>query len=124
MRILKTLALHKWASKERVSDNRLKDAVQEIEQGLVDADLGGHVFKKRVALSGRGKSGGARTLLAYNKDDRTFFMYGFVKNQRANIKPDELKALKLLAEQLLSLNNQALDKAIKAGELIEVKHDG
>ena len=123
MRVFKTLAFHRWASKEKLSDTGLWNAVQEIEQGLIDADLGGHVFKKRVALPGRGKSGSTRTLLAYKKDDRIFFMYGFVKNQRANIKPDELKVLKLLAGHLLGFNNKALDRAIKAGELIEVKSD-
>ncbi|MFY9138571.1 MAG: type II toxin-antitoxin system RelE/ParE family toxin, partial [Zwartia sp.] len=30
--------------------------------GLIDADLGGGILKKRVGLSGRGKRGGARTL--------------------------------------------------------------
>jgi hypothetical protein len=47
--------------------------------GLIDADLGGHIVKKRVALPGRGKSGGARTLLAYRLGDRAFFVYGFAK---------------------------------------------
>jgi hypothetical protein len=39
-------------------------AVEEIASGLIEADLGGHVLKKRVALAGRGKSGGARVLIA------------------------------------------------------------
>nr|WP_263469118.1 type II toxin-antitoxin system RelE/ParE family toxin [Stenotrophomonas sp. CFS3442] len=32
-----------------------------MEGGLVDADLGGGIFKKRVALPGRGKRGSVRT---------------------------------------------------------------
>ena len=32
--------------------------VKVMERGLIDADLGGHVVKKRVAIGGRGKSGG------------------------------------------------------------------
>jgi hypothetical protein len=43
----------------------LRTAVYEIERGLIDDDLGGHVMKKRVAVGGRGKRGGVRTLLAY-----------------------------------------------------------
>ena len=62
-------------------------AVQEIEQGLIDGDLGGGVLKQRVGVSGRGKSGGARVVLATNRGDRWFFMFGFLKNQRANIAP-------------------------------------
>lgn len=66
-----------------------------MECGLVDADLGGHIFKKRVALEGRGKRGSVRTLLAYKVADKAFFVYGFAKNTRANISDRELKALKL-----------------------------
>jgi hypothetical protein len=33
-----------------------------MQQGLIDADLGGGVIKKRVPLPGRGKSGSTRTL--------------------------------------------------------------
>jgi hypothetical protein len=44
-------------------------AISEMENGLIDAELGGGVVKKRVPLPGRGKSGGARTLLATNKLD-------------------------------------------------------
>ncbi len=81
-------------------------------------------MKKRVALAGRGKSGGARTLLAYKVGNKAFFVYGFAKNARANIKDDELKALKLYAQELLGYSDKALTKAIKYGVLIEVKNDG
>jgi len=98
-------------------------AVAEIEKGLIDADLGGHVIKKRVALVGRGKSGGARTLLAYRVEDKAFFVYGFAKNARSNIKPDELKALKMFAAELLDYSNKELDKAVEKRVLIEVSND-
>ena len=97
MRILKNKAFSKWAAKEGISDNALRAAVEEMARGLVEADLGGHVFKKRVATVGRGKSGGARTLLVYRVGDKAFFVYGFAKNIRANIKADELDGLKKLA---------------------------
>ncbi|MBL4571671.1 MAG: type II toxin-antitoxin system RelE/ParE family toxin, partial [Gammaproteobacteria bacterium] len=63
----------KWAKKEGLSDALLLAALDEMEHGLVEADLGGNVFKKRVSL-GLGKSGGARTLLAYKKGNRAFFI--------------------------------------------------
>lgn len=65
MRVFKNKAVSKWAAKEGLTDKALLEAVGEMERGLIDADLGGHVVKKRVALAGRGKSGGARTFLAY-----------------------------------------------------------
>jgi hypothetical protein len=59
----------KWAVNEGLDDQSLAAAVGEMEKGLVDARLGGQVYKKRVALAGRGKRGGARTLLGYQKKD-------------------------------------------------------
>jgi hypothetical protein len=44
-----------------------------MERGLIDANLGGGIIKKRVALPGRGKRGGARTLVATNSANRWFF---------------------------------------------------
>jgi hypothetical protein len=107
-----------------MNDESLLAAVEEMDAGLIDAELGGHVVKKRVALTGRGKRGGARTLVVYQQDDKAFFVYGFAKNERANISAKELKALKLLANELLRYSRPALIKAIKAGELIEVHEDG
>ncbi len=124
MRVFKNKALSKWAVKEGLDDDALLAAVGEMERGLIDADLGGHVVKKRVALAGRGKSGGVRTLLAYKVGNKAFFVYGFAKNSRANVSTDELKALKRLAKELLSYSDKALIEAIKHGALIEVGNDG
>jgi hypothetical protein len=68
--------------------------------------------------------GGARTLIDYRSGQAVFFMDGFPKNERANIEPEELKTLRLLAKELLGYNPQQLTKAIEAGELIEVDDDG
>ncbi|MFZ5601246.1 MAG: type II toxin-antitoxin system RelE/ParE family toxin [Pseudomonadota bacterium] len=124
MRIFKNKAFSKWAVKEGLDDGALRTAVDEMERGLIDADLGGHVVKKRVAIGGRGKSGGVRTLLAYKVGSKAFFVYGFAKSARANISADELKALKHLAKELLSYSDKALAEAIEHGALIEVENDG
>lgn len=124
MRVFKNKVFNKWAAKEGLGDDVLLAAVDEMGRGLVDADLGGHVVKKRVALAGRGKSGGVRTLLAYKVGNKAFFVYGFAKNVRANIKDEELKALKRYARELLSYSDKLLTEAIKYGELIEVENDG
>jgi len=123
MRVFKNKWFQKWAAKEGLRDETLQTAVEEMEDGLIDAELGGHVVKKRVALPGRGKRGGSRTLVVYQQANKAFFVYGFAKNERANISAKQLKALKLLATQLLGYTNPALVKAINAGELIEVNED-
>ncbi len=91
-----------------------------MEAGLIDANLGGQVYKKRVGIRGSGKSGGVRTLIAFKTGEKAFFIYGFAKNKRDNIENHELKALKRLAKELLSYRNRELSKAVEAGEMIEV----
>ncbi len=91
--------------------------------GLIDADLGGGIVKKRVGLAGRGKRGGARTLVATNKGSRWFFVYGFEKNERANISDEELEGLQSIATDLLARTARQLDEAIEDRLLQEICHD-
>ena len=121
MQAFKVKAFAKWASGEGLSDGALASAVVEMEHGLIDARLGGQVIKKRVALPGRGKRGSARTLVAFKQGDKVFFTYGFAKNERANVSDKELRALKMLAKELLNYAAPVLAKAMKAGELIEIE---
>lgn len=109
--------------KSALADDALRQAVMEMSRGLIDADLGGHIVKKRVALTGRGKRGGARTIVATNLADRWFFMFGFNKNERANINRNELKFFQELAKDLLEFSEQQLQLAILTGELTEVGND-
>lgn len=105
-----------------MNDSLLCNSVDEIMQGLIDADLGGNIIKKRVALPGRGKRGGARTLLATNMGSHWFFVFGFEKNVRGDIEADELSALKRLARDLLRLTQQQLVEAASAGIITEICH--
>ena len=119
-RILKTRFFRRWALEAGVTDMALIAAVQEIEQGLTDGDPGGGVLKKRVGIPGRGKSGGARVLLATNRGDKWFFVFGFLKNQRANISASELEALREFAGDLLALNERQIDAQAKSGAFEEI----
>lgn len=124
MSVYRTRTFSRWARKQRLSDAALCDAVYEMRQGLYEADLGGGLLKKRIARRGQGKSGGFRTIVATNRGDRWFFVYGFAKNERANIDDDEEAALKKLAETLLTMLPASLAKAENTGEVTEVKCDG
>jgi hypothetical protein len=94
-----------------------------MSNGLIDADLGGGVVKKRIALPGQGKRGSTRTLLATNRDDRWIFVFGFEKHDRTNVTVKELEALKLLAGDLLALNAAQIAEAVDRGNLLEVSHE-
>lgn len=77
MRIFKTRTFQRWAAKVGVNDRALCDAVAKMECGLIGADLGGNLYKQRVALPGHGKSGGTRTIIATRFAGVLFFLYGF-----------------------------------------------
>ena len=115
-----TRFFQRWAGDEGLGSDVLARAVREIENGLSDGDLGGGIVKKRVRVPGRGKSGGARVLLATNHRDRWIFIYGFLKNQRANISRRELVALRELSRDLLALTEEQLNGRTRAKILIEI----
>lgn len=119
-RTFKTRVFARWARKEGVTDRALLAAVAEMESGLVDARLGGGLFKKRVGLAGGGKRGGARTIIAGNFRDRWIFLYGFTKNERENIDRKEERDLKRIGGALLELDWTALRQLLEAGKLLEV----
>jgi len=122
-RIFKTRYFSRWMRKTDLTDEALCAAVSEMQAGLIDADLGGCVVKKRVALPGRGRSGGARTLVATNKDNRWFFVFGFEKNERTNVNKKELEALQYIAADLLRLNLNQLNAHVDNEVLQEICHD-
>ena len=117
MAIYTTRWFDRWAKKNGVDASMLCTAVQEMAAGLIDADLGGGLVKKRMARPGQGKSGGFRTLVATNKGDRWIFVYGFPKSARSNIDRDEEEALKKIAAHLLGLTPPGIAKAEAAREL-------
>ncbi len=98
-------------------------AVADIERGLIDADLGSNLYKQRVALPGRGKSGSTRTLLATRFAGAVYFLFGFEKKDRDNITQRELGIYQSLASVLVALDSHQIDTALKASELMEVQHE-
>lgn len=110
----------RWQASEKLSDATLCKAIDEMESGLVDADLGGLLYKKRVARPSGGKSGGNRTLLSARIGSRYLFLYGFPKNDKANITQNEKKALQFAGKVFLELSAEALSKALQFGVLLEV----
>lgn len=123
METYKTKYFVRWADKEKLDDDALCQAIQEVIDGLVDADLGGGLVKKRIAAKGRGKRSSYRTLLAFKSANRAVFLFGFGKNERANVNAKEKKALKLLAKQFLEYGAAEIKIAVQKGVLIRVKCD-
>ena len=124
MSVYQTTEFAKFARKADLGNAELLEAAKAVASGLSDADLGGGVFKQRIAREGGGKSGGFRTIILFKVGGHSFFVHGFAKNEKANITPKELKALKKLATTFLSLDAEALEKASAAGEIAEVTNVG
>lgn len=102
MRAFKNKWFARWAQTENVLDSVLLQVAAEVVAGEVEADLGGGLFKKRLAREGSGKRGGYRVLIGYKKPNtqRIIFLYAFPKNARANISGKEKEALNLVCRGL------------------------
>jgi hypothetical protein len=92
------------------------------ENGSVDARLGGDLIRQRVARTGGGRSGGFRTLIAYQRARRSVFLYGFAKNERDNIGPKKLGELKLLAKTYMNLSDAELAELVHLTEIREIEY--
>ncbi|MCY4594202.1 MAG: type II toxin-antitoxin system RelE/ParE family toxin [Bryobacterales bacterium] len=69
---------------------------------------------------GGGRSGGIRTIVLFRRGELAFFVYGFAKSGRENLRRDELKAFRLLADEYLVLDRTGLSAV---GAIIEVQCD-
>lgn len=124
MRVFKTKSFARFASHEGIADESLCKAVKRAAAGLIDADLGGGVIKQRIARVGRGKSGGFRSIVLFGRGATAFFVYGFAKSDRDNIRRDELTAFRTLADQMLTLGDDALKAAMRNGTITEIRCHG
>jgi len=122
VQVYKLKAFARFQRRERVSDETLAGAVERMEQGLVEADLGGGLVKQRIARPGQGKSSGFRTIVAYRHGKRAVFLFGFAKNERANLDEDELAYWQRVGKVYLGLDDDGAALAIATDELTEIPY--
>jgi len=113
MKKLATKWFKKWSKKVNLSNQTLLEAIENLEHGLSTADLGAHLHKVRVKRSNRGKRSSFRTVVVYRKEDKAIFLYGFSKNEKANIDASELAYFKKLGRDLLSLDADQINQSIE-----------
>ena len=121
MRIFKNTWFTRFADKEGITDGELREMVNQLEAGHADADLGGGVYKMRVARPGEGKSGGYRVIVFFRSEERTFYQYAYPKSSRGNIGQKELRSYKRMAKIRFAMSDCELAVAINAGEFIEIE---
>ena len=118
---LSTKWFKKWSKKANLSNQNMLEAIKNLEAGLTTADLGNHLYKVRIKRASSGKSSGFRTIILYKEKDRAIFLYGFGKNEKANINKAELRYFKKLGNDLLALTLDQLKQAIEQKILFDLE---
>lgn len=113
----------RWMRKQPLRELDLCRAVAEMSRGLIDADLGSGLVKKRIARSGAGKRGGYRVLVANREGGPWFFIEGYAKNQLDNVDMATLEACREWSAELTSLTGEALRDPRRTSNLTEVNCD-
>ena len=116
LRVFASKPFMRFARRFGIGDESLWETVN----GAFDADLGGGLFKFRLARLGEGSSGGARALIAMKVGQRAVLMFGFEKKDQANIRPDELRAYRKAAGIYLGLSEDEIAAIVKQKALTEI----
>ena len=99
-----------------LAENVLTDEEwQVVEQLLLDNPTAGVVIpgtggirKLRVAFANRGKRGSARTIYLHVGQQATiYFLFAYAKNAQANLTPDQLRQMRVLAEELKRMKERS-----------------
>ncbi|MFM8636230.1 MAG: type II toxin-antitoxin system RelE/ParE family toxin [Betaproteobacteria bacterium] len=119
-RVFKLKTFARWA-KGLLSDEQLCAAAHEIQRGLYEADLGGGLCKKRVAIPGHGKSGATRTLVAKEGALGIFFIAGRQKSDPGTDFSDaNVAQAQLIGAALQRASDRKLDALVEDGVLKEI----
>jgi hypothetical protein len=117
VRVFKSRVFAQFCRKQRLADAALCGTLSRMLAGAIDANLGGGVFKQRIARPGQGKSGGFRTIVILRIGEIALFAYGFAKNERDNIDAADLSDFRLLAKEAFQYDEKTIAELISAGAL-------
>lgn len=119
-RVFATKPFMRFARRFRICDVELWQAVNQ----NYDADLGGGVFKFRLARRGEGARGGARVIVAMRVGQRIVLMHGFEKKDQANIGANELRAFRKASQVYLGYTEAQMTTIVRAKSLSEILEPG
>lgn len=110
----------RFARKFDISDEDIWDVLGS----QPDANLGGGLYKYRIARHGEGSRGGGRVLIALKVGSRAILMFAWEKKDMENIKPNELKAYRDLAKIYLGFTDSQMAKLVKDRVLVQIFRRG
>lgn len=116
--------LTKCLKKTRLIDSVLCYAAGDVITGVFEADLGGGVIKKRLALH-QGKRGGVRTVIFFRQGTNLVYYDGWVKNLSSKyareIDEDQLDTYRDVARMFFRANSEVMSLLVRSGMVREVK---
>lgn len=77
-----------------------------------------------AAVPGHSALLGVRAILVLRRRERVFFVHGFAKSDRENLRRPELMAVRALADEILGLDGAGLEAMLANGTLSEMICDG
>lgn len=120
LRVFASKGFVRFARKSGLTDAYLCSAARDIQAGRIDADLGGGLYKQRVARKNEGKSGGFRTIVMFHSGTYCIFVYGFAKKDKADITQRELAELKVVAKEILAYTDETYNEATRKGAFQQI----
>ncbi len=115
MQVFATRRFGRIATKLRLAPASLRRAVQMVEHGG-GARLGAGLFKQRVEMEGRGKSGGARVILYWRCGEYALLLHAYAKNRQENLTPAELEHYKEATLLLARVGPREIERLLASGE--------
>ena len=85
--------------------------------------MGAKLYKIRIAKEGKGKSGGYRNIVFWEHNKLVIAVYIFAKGDKDNLSDEELKYLKVLAQQYEKFTADSLDESLKENILEEFDYE-
>ena len=129
MRVFVVPQVSRLMRKERLPDAILCCAARDVVAGVFgagEADLGGGLFKKRLARPGSGKRGGYRVIIAYRPPttERVLLAYAFAKNAAATLTQQGQEALTKAAAAFVAADDQHISALLASDDVREIECDG
>ena len=121
MQVYKTKEFKKFANKEKIKDDLLREAIRLAQGGKFDSDLKGGIIVQRIKRKQQGKDAGYRVVIIFKHQDKSFFVDGYIRKEKNRLTDDEIEGYRKYAKDIRSLDEAGLQIAIRNGEIIKVE---
>ncbi|WP_241576642.1 type II toxin-antitoxin system RelE/ParE family toxin [Rosenbergiella collisarenosi] len=109
-----------------ITDSAICQAAKRLDADSHDGQLSAFIYKMRLPAQGRGKRGGARSVVCYKKNHHQFFIFLYAKAELSKkkgkeIEDEDIEAFALIGKDLCNLPDENLKSLVLSGVLKEVE---